>query len=467
MNKKQKIKYILYGVWITFFFLFIIWLLVIYIYKITWFSEKWLIKINENYKKQFKLKKIKIKQDNLQNKINKQNFEIKRYSKNVIYIWIKDWIVFFDNIIDLNVLFDANNYPNKDYYNFAIKSFYIYCINNFWNLDFKVILQKFNWKDFINTLIKDLSQQDKLKINKDILNKIQTSLINKINSKNIYLLNSLYNNSNTKQDNFFKFKKQYQDLFSQTSKQFKENLESMDNNFCYYDFCWIKDKQIKKIYNYIKESIYVDKDLQKYLFYYSKQFNIDIRVPLSVLFIENTRIHTTYKWEFKRFLMYETPKLSIMSKFSYWLFGIKLKTLDFILNSQYRWNLNTKQNYILRQIARAFYDYKDWKYTRKEWEDDNIIKYIRDSKKIQVYLFYKLLNEQIKMRKKQQNIDLTNRYWILATLWNIWGRKKANKKVDTWWAIIKFLWYNIRFWDLANKIINSLEVKKIVIDLEK
>lgn len=468
MTKKQKLKYILYGVWITLLSLFLLWLWIVFIYKTTWFSEKWEQKIKELYNKKIKTIKIKIKQDkNLQNKINKQSFEIKKYNKHIMYIWVNDWIVYFDNIIDLSILLNSNNYPNKEVYNFTLKSFYIYCISKFWSLDLKVILQKFSWRDFINTLISNLIKQDKIKVNKNILNKLQNNLINKIDNQKKSLLNYLNNTSvEDKQEAFAKFKKHYQSLFWQVSNQFKKKLNNLNTNFCYYDFCWIKNKEIKTIYNYIKQSIYVDKDLQKYLFYYSKQFNISIKVPLSVLFIENIRIHTTYKWQFKRFLMYNTPKLSIMSKFSYWLFGIKLKSLDFIINNKYRWYLSSNKNYILKQITRAFYNYKNWKYTRKEWEDNNIIKYIRDSKKIQVYLFYKLLEEQIKMWKKQQNIDLRNRYWILATLWNIWGREKANKNVDTWWAILKFLWYNIRFWDLANKIINSLEMQKIIIDLK-
>jgi len=156
-----------------------------------------------------------------------------------------------------------------------------------------------------------------------------------------------------------------------------------------------------------------------------------------------------------------------MSKFSYWLFWIKLNALNFIINNKYRWNLNNKQNIILRQITNKFYEYKDWKYIIKENQNDNIIKYIRNSKQVQVYLLYKLLSEQIKMRKKEQKKDISKDIGILATLWNIWGREKAHKNIDTWWAVLKFLWYKIRFGDLANKINNSLEFKKMIINLKQ
>jgi len=473
-NKKNKLKYISIGVFLLLIIEITLWLTVFSLYKKWFFSDKWTSRLGIISLKKINQEKIDIDQlsiVNLQRKISvdritsadksKKNLEwgfrlLDTWDKIIFKIEnklnkrdIKNY--FFFKSIDNNI-----NDPNLK--TFVLKALKLYLLKN--NLD----LNNFNYDDFYSYLTDKLFYQEYFRT---FFNNYENTfkLIKKLklwfenNYNNFY--KELKENIEKSEDEvnsilFFNNKKKE---ITKYIKEIETKIERINNDYCYNYFCKSKDQYLNKIYLYIKQAILSDKNLYYYLDLYSKKYNIDIRIPLAVLIIENERQHTSYKWLFKQFFAgLKIPRLSIMSKFSYGLFWIKLGTVERIINS----STDIKDNELIDIRNRFFkFDKEKKKFVLIDWKRDELIKFIVKNKKIQVLLFYKLLSIKSK-EYKQIWINLNNKPWILATIWNIGWIKPAHKNPDTGGARLSFLWYKIWFGDLAEIIVNSMEMDNII-----
>ena len=490
---ERKLKYIF--IWIILILFFeVIWVWAwFYLYKKwilndSWNDSVWLLKLNyknikkvenDNFNNELNknIKLLEIKNNNFKNKIN-INFNEKTNNLNMKFS--DNWIKINKDLILLSTLYKI--FENKKYLIQALKLYMLkYNIKNIKDVKYEL---------FTNYLRQKLFYTDTFKY---YFNNIQK--INKLINNSYFFFNNFINKikNNEIRDNL----KSYE-YFLNNEKILTNNINSFItnylkynlNNTCYYKFCsytWSieinKNISFNKVYTYVKSAILRDEKVYKKIIFYWKQYWISPKVALSVIMIENIRQNVTYKWMFKRmWLKYKTPIVFVMTKFSYWLFWIKLNTLDRIIN----WKYLTKNNKYIIYILKNFYDknknykpnhkstfiwsncyYKDYKkiclYKRKDNIDKKLIDYIVKNRNVQIILFYELLNQQIKIRKIKENINIRNNYWVLATLWNIWWFKKLNKNPDTWGSILNFYWTNIYFWDLANIIANSLELENMLI----
>jgi len=474
-------KYLIWAIAIILIEIFL-WWTVFYLYDKWFFNDKWenkiwLLKINEN---QTDNENISIKEINLK-KINENlnsSFLIKYF-----YSWDSITVKYFNEFqLNKNHLLYyflikefTNNFQDKEKEKFLKKLLILFNHTGNWENN---LIELNNYLEFLKYFEKKLYYQEKFK---DYF-------------QNKWKFLKLANNINKNYYQFFKKIKDFKS-FSNSKKQYKKYLGKINeflnietnNNYCYNEFCYytwqiVWNYKFNQIYNYVENAILSDINLINSLKYYWNLYDINYKIPLTVLIIENLRHHTTYKGYFKKFFAWlPIPKLSVMTKFSYWLFWLKLKTLNDIINSKYLFDNKT-----LSKIRNKFYikndDYKYWekywiykffdenkkeyvyKYKIKDSEKDNLIDYLVKNKNLQIELFNIFLKQQILYRKSYW-IDISQNVWILTTLWNLWGNRKPHKNPETWWSELSFLSYKIYFWDLANLIYNSTEMDKIEIIL--
>jgi len=169
----------------------------------------------------------------------------------------------------------------------------------------------------------------------------------------------------------------------------------------------------------------------------SKKFNIDEDIIRAVIFTEQLRWFTTYRWIFKS-LVASNKYLMIMSQFSYGLWGIKEKSAIEIEN---RYKISNENLY--NEI---------FKYP----EEKNIYSQ-RISRLTSVNDYYYQIMyvawciAMYRDQRIQQWYDIWDKIWIMTTLYNI-GYKKPNNKPEVWWANIKINWQSLSFWKISTSI---------------
>ena len=241
--------------WVLFWwlFIFIFWILIIFLYEKWFFNDKWknklwIIEIKENNFSWIKIKK-KIK------------FDVNTINENNYFVCLKKWdekykIIFsWDIEIDKEKLIWASFYEytnkNKKIKNILLKIVKLYFI--LWN-------KKFNWK-FLNFLYEKLYYQNKYKEYFNNWKKIN-DIISWISDCIEREEEKIYEITKNKKISYFeKLKKLYKEKkeIEEKYNNFIKELNSLDDNFCYNDFC--SNEKIKKIYNYIKLAIINDKQL--------------------------------------------------------------------------------------------------------------------------------------------------------------------------------------------------------------
>ena len=397
--------------------------LAFFLYKKWFLNDKWnslgIIKIKDS-------ENININADSF----NLWNFQGNFQTWSLIKekIEVENWKIILNKevkIIDVLIYNTEKNIKDQEIKKF-LEYFFIINYNKF---------SKENLKPIIKKLANTLFYQEKISLKQDDIKRI----IEKINIDN------------------FDINKMNKEEFNKIIKSVLNKKISIEEIKEYYNFAQ------NKYFAYIMDAIQKDEKTRYFLKKYSEIYKIDYRIAIAVILIENMRMFSTYKGVFKQvFAWLKIPKLTVMSKFSYGMFGIKLITVDFIVNNSWK-DENISWLY-------KYYVFKNWKYYRKKWEDNNLIKEIVNSKEKQVILFYKLLHIEKKRRKEkwidfdkiQEEEFITNIPWVLGTIWNIWWRTTPKKDYDTGWSVLKFLWEPIYFGDLVNTIYFSL-----VLDLIK
>lgn len=242
--------------------------------------------------------------------------------------------------------------------------------------------------------------------------------------------------------------------------KFNEDKTALIINPCYYSFC----KENETVYGYVKQAMIRDTELKDQLLVAKKDW-VSPKFYLTILLIENIRMHTQYKAAFKSvFLKYGSPKLAVMSKFSYWKYGTKVNFITQLMNNNYKdGSIFSIGDYpVLKTLKDNYY----WQDKKWEWHPKNegtIVSWLVSNKQAQT----DIISAFFKMAQKgwmTQGVDLwkAENAWILLTLYNIGklGEPKANPEL--WGATLQFINQKYNFGQLANVIYNSLELDDIM-----
>lgn len=232
-------------------------------------------------------------------------------------------------------------------------------------------------------------------------------------------------------------------------------------NPCFYTFC----KENKEVYGYVKKAMIGDVELQQQLAVAKKDW-VSPKFYLTILLIENNRMHTQYKGAFKSvFMKYSSPKLAVMSKFSYGKYWTKVNFITNLINANYKeGSIFSIGDYpVLKEIKDKFYlqnqTNKNW-YPKSEWQ---VVEWLIANKQGQtdiISAFFKMAAQGW----KTQGIDLWK--WenagILLTLYNLGRLGEPKKNPELWGATLNFSSNSYNFGEMANVMYNSLELDDIM-----
>lgn len=224
----------------------------------------------------------------------------------------------------------------------------------------------------------------------------------------------------------------------------------------YYDTInWWNNKDIKdyfaftetNAFEYIWNQLVIDED-NKYsdiIKWASKKFDIDEDIIRSVIFTEQLRWLTTYRWIFKNLVAWN-KYLMVMSQFSYGLWWVKEKSAIEI-EDRYKTNNANIYNEIFA------------------YQDSKNIYYQRISRLTSVNDYYyqiMYIAGLLAMYRDQRATEwynISDKIWILTTLYNI-GYKQPNDKPEIWGANIKVNWDSFSFGKLSTSIFYIIKANK-------
>lgn len=229
---------------------------------------------------------------------------------------------------------------------------------------------------------------------------------------------------------------------------------------CFYKFCSEKQEE----YNYIKKAIIADTNYLNILWNVKNRDWLDPKIFLTIITIENLRMHSQYKWRFKAvFLKYRTPLLANMSQMSYWMYWTKANFVHRLVNTNF-WNtIFTVENDETLKFLKDNFFYYNQKSKQYEYSNTNkFIDYLIAHKDLQsdiVAIFMKMARQW----RLTKDIDFYKRenLWYMLTLYNIWKLWEPKTNPELWWATLDFLSTKYNFWELANIVFNSLEMLDI------
>lgn len=231
-------------------------------------------------------------------------------------------------------------------------------------------------------------------------------------------------------------------------------------NPCYYSFC----KENENVYGYVKQAMIKDTELQQQLLVAKKDW-VSPKFYLTILLIENIRMHTQYKAAFKSvFLKYGSPRLAVMSKFSYWKYGTKVNFITQLINNNYKnGSIFSIWDYPVLKTLKDTYYWKDKNGTWHPKNEGTIVSWLVSNKQAQT----DIISAFFKMAQKgwlTQGVDLwkAENAWVLLTLYNIGKLGEPKPNPELWGATLQFINQKYNFWQLANVIYNSLELDDIV-----
>lgn len=238
---------------------------------------------------------------------------------------------------------------------------------------------------------------------------------------------------------------------------------------CFYKFCSEK----KEEYNYIKKAIIHDKEYLDILWKIKKDEWLDPKIFLTIITIENLRMHSQFKWRFKSvFVKYRTPLLANMSQMSYWMYWTKANFVHTLINTNFwnNWNsiFSIWDDPTLKKIKDTYFTYNTETKRYEYINTDTFVDWLIKDKTMQSWIIASFMKMARKWRLTQ-NVDLFKiqnlRY--LLTLYNIWKLWEPKTNPESWWAILDFLTTKYYFWDLANIVFNSLEMLDIEQQISK
>lgn len=237
------------------------------------------------------------------------------------------------------------------------------------------------------------------------------------------------------------------------------NKTALVINPCFYSFC----KENEQVYAYVKKAMINDTELKNQLLV-AKKDGVSPKFYLTILLIENIRMHTQYKGAFKSvFMKYASPKLAVMSKFSYGKYGTKVNFITQLMNNNYKENsiFSIGDFPVLKELKDSYY----WQDKNGLWhpkKESTIIEWLVNNKQAQT----DIISAFFKMAQKgwsTKGVDLwkAENAGILLTLYNIGKLGEPKENPELWGATLQFVNQKYNFWQLANVIYNSLELDDI------
>lgn len=191
---------------------------------------------------------------------------------------------------------------------------------------------------------------------------------------------------------------------------------------------WIPSKFTKDPnFNYMIEGIKNDKTTIKHAQEIADRIGIEYQLTLAWILTEQVRYALTERWEMKKFLTW-VPMLLYLTKFSYWIGGIKSFTAEKIRNdSRVYWYGDELK--VHNKIS-----WEEW------WKRILIDKYWQVA-----YPSYLIKNIITRWEKEWHSI--AKKPGIIITLYNFWNteNKKPNANPKVGWADININWQTYNF----------------------
>ena len=232
---------------------------------------------------------------------------------------------------------------------------------------------------------------------------------------------------------------------------------------CFYKFCW-QNNELKQVYWYVKKAMIADKELTEQL-KVARKDGVSPKFYLTILLIENTRMHTQYKQNFKNlFLKYSSPKLAVMSQFSFGKYGTKVNFITNLINNNYTdGSIFAIGDFPVLKHLKDTYYLKNANWTWYPRNQGDVVEWLIKDKQGQtdiISAFFKMAAQWWKLK----NVDLwkAENAGILLTLYNIGKLWEPKVNPELWWAMLNFTNPAYNFGQLANIIYNSLELDDIM-----
>jgi len=327
----------------------------------------------------------------------------------------------------------------KKSYNYVINKEFLKKVSIINILDNKKILDKYIYKFLYN-----------------LDNNIETELTNLINfailldckiDKNTILkeIDTEYNNK-IKEINKKISEKDYKKLslyLEKVEKDYFEKVKSIPGNIFIKNNI-LADNRLQYVINKLYSEPYYSKIQNT-----AKLFNIDEKLIISSIWVEQLRYLLTLRG-YTKSLIKQNKYLTNFSKFSFWLWWIKVPTARKIQNQIKINNPNIYNQY----------------FKIDDWVSDSII--IQKLEKYSGWILYAgALISIIENRWKKWWMDLNNNPGVIITLYNMWNpiKKIPHKTPDVWGSILNINWKKLYFWEMWHLIYHYLnyyiENKKI------
>ena len=172
----------------------------------------------------------------------------------------------------------------------------------------------------------------------------------------------------------------------------------------------------------------------------SKIFNIDKKLIISCIAVEQVRYLTTQRWYLKTLI--KSNKLITFSKFSFWLGWIKVFTARKIQKDIKNYNKNIYNDYFSQDDGLV---------------DSAMIKKLESTSWSILYVWWLIYN--IEQKRKLAWYDINERPWVIATLYNMWNpdKKIPHSNPNVGWTIIYINGKKYYFGQIAYLIYNYLK----------
>jgi len=247
-------------------------------------------------------------------------------------------------------------------------------------------------------------------------------------------------------------------IFTEIEGKYKLNLERIEE--------YIEKKEFKKLWEYLteieKKSInkksqlvnnifiknnilandkvqYVLKKLHNDKYYWnikkvSKIFDLDERLITSTIWVEQIRFLLTSRW-YAKSLIKQNTYLTNFSKFSYWLWGVKVPTARKIQEWIKKNDIDIYNKYFVSDI---------------DLTNSQLIDKLENHFGGTLYVWALISNIQKRWNKAW--MSLKQKPWIVITLYNMWNPNKKNphKTPDMWGSVLNINWNKLYFWEVGH-----------------
>jgi hypothetical protein len=183
---------------------------------------------------------------------------------------------------------------------------------------------------------------------------------------------------------------------------------------------------------YVLDKLLNDKTYNASIIKVSEDLNIDKKLLISSIWVEQIRYMTTVRWYAKN-LIKSNKYLTNFSKFSYWIWWIKLLTARRIQGNMKKYNLDLYNKYFIKDV----------------WvRDATLIKILTNKYKWTLYSWALISNIQDRWEKEW--FPLEHKPWVIITLYNMWNviKKVPHSTPDLWWSLISIDWKSMYFWEI-------------------